>query len=487
MDRSLLAKSLGVAWACCVLGSWFGCDAGAPFPTSQSKEPGRPRRLTPVETARPIRSQADTEDVSLVQDIAPLPPLPELSTSPQFDSGPVRVSEAGPALFNAPALTPEFAEEDGLMPLAPPRSEASVVRLPVVHDTAPAEPTATAGGNGFDRYGLGPQAESLSVLRLPAVPQEADAQQLPPPAFALEDHGAAQLERASVADAERQALHAVELEAARHIRRGIDLAGRNAYFSARSEFIEALKIVTQALDAREQKNSHSEALAAGLQALEESDDLVPQGSTVPSEMDLELIVAAHRTPIFKGEDAAMLAEVSPLTARQRYYTFAQSQLAAAVDQQRSGSMALYLLGKIETALAERNPSRHKTARYKAIVLHQAALMVDGENFMAANELGVLLAHFGNYQLARNVLLHSLRLSAQPAAWHNLAVVYERLGEPSEAGRARRQATLLARSQSIAGSGLHRPPVVWQSPDAFRRRHARHLPAASRSRRTASTR
>ena len=58
-----------------------------------------------------------------------------------------------------------------------------------------------------------------------------------------------------------------------------------------------------------------------------------------------------------------------------------------------------------------------------MVFYQAALLVYPKNFMAANDLGVLLAQCGNYADARTMLEHSLSLSPQSTTWHNLAVVY----------------------------------------------------------------
>ena len=58
-------------------------------------------------------------------------------------------------------------------------------------------------------------------------------------------------------------------EADLHTRRGFELAGRGAYFSTRAEFIMALRLMAQALDAEYQTTIHSRALAAGLTALKE--------------------------------------------------------------------------------------------------------------------------------------------------------------------------------------------------------------------------
>ena len=58
----------------------------------------------------------------------------------------------------------------------------------------------------------------------------------------------------------------------------VELAGRRAYFSAREEFIQALRTLSQAMDVQHGTNAHSAALAAGMRALEEAKDFVPRGA-----------------------------------------------------------------------------------------------------------------------------------------------------------------------------------------------------------------
>ena len=56
------------------------------------------------------------------------------------------------------------------------------------------------------------------------------------------------------------------------------------------------------------------------------------------------------------------------------------------------------------------------------------MLTDSRNYLAANELAVLLAKNGYLQSARTLLQRSVAGSPQPAAWHNLAVVHRYLGE-----------------------------------------------------------
>ena len=92
------------------------------------------------------------------------------------------------------------------------------------------------------------------------------------------------------------------------------------------------------------------------------------------------------------------------------------------------------LGKLNEELAGEKGPGTKAAGPKAIVFYQAALMVCPQNFMAANDLGVMFARNGNYDDARKMLEYSLSLNKQSTVWHNLAVVYESLGWATRPGR-----------------------------------------------------
>jgi hypothetical protein len=254
------------------------------------------------------------------------------------------------------------------------------------------------------------------------------------------------------------------------VRKGFELAGRGAFYAAKLEFHQALRIVAQSLDAQQGGTRRMDALAAGLEALAEADSFVstPPGRT----LDLAAVVASHRTPVLKGAD---LTNVSLIAALQQYYTYAQEQLAVAGGQEPVASVALYGLGKTYAVLPAAGGAV-VTEAPKGIALHQAALLVDSRNYMAANELGVLLARCGQLQAARAALQHSVRLAAEPATWRNLARVHEMLGETSLAREASHQAqhaaSTASRSGTQAGSqrsvaaGAPRQPVVWVDPSTF---------------------
>jgi hypothetical protein len=100
-------------------------------------------------------------------------------------------------------------------------------------------------------------------------------------------------------------------------------------------------------------------------------------------------------------------------------------------------------------------------------LYQAALTVHPEHHHAANELGVLLARYGQLQDARAVLRHCVRNRTNfPAVWRNLARDHEQLGEVDLARRANSEwesaVTRSGRSTGLTG----KPSVQWVDPTTF---------------------
>jgi len=251
-------------------------------------------------------------------------------------------------------------------------------------------------------------------------------------------------------------------QADQHTRRAFDLAGRGAYYSARAECVTALCLLAQALDMQHETDVHSRALAVGLRALEEADDLVPHGGTLAADMDLAAVVSGHRTPVLRGAD---LRRVTPMTALQSYFTFAQEQLGMALGHWPAGSMTLHTLGKIYWAMLQENDPGVVAAESKAMVFYQAALLVDPQNYPASNDLGVLLARYGRWEDARMVLDHSASVGNQPETSHNLAVVHEQLGQPHLAPETQAPGPP-APAQPDPQSDV--PEIRWTQPEAFAR-------------------
>ncbi len=260
-------------------------------------------------------------------------------------------------------------------------------------------------------------------------------------------------------------LELIARQADRKTLHGFELAGRGAYFAARAEFLGALKLIADGLDTEQKTDAHGRALATALTALKEAEDFLPDGSRTEAELDLPRIIAAHDTPVLKNETG----KITAMTATRCYLTFAQEQFAAAAGREVAGSMALRALGKLYDDLAAKKSPSVAAAAPKAIVYYQAALLVFPENYMAANDLGVMLARSGNYLSARKMLEYSVSLSRQSTTWRNLAVVYRQLGQTALAARAEREEAACEqvdvarrRALSLAANA----PVRWVDPQTL---------------------
>jgi hypothetical protein len=222
--------------------------------------------------------------------------------------------------------------------------------------------------------------------------------------------------------------------------RASSMAQRGMLYSARTELLQSLTLLAQALDAQHGTTTHAAALAAGLRALEEARDFSSRSGRSAETVDVAQIAAAHRTPQLHS---APLPN-SPVVAQQQYFAIAQGQLATAVAGQPAGSQLLYRLGRLQTAMAAHDADPLALHGPQAIAFHQAALATDNRNWLAANELGVLYARYGQLADARQLLLHSVSIQPHVAGWQNLAAVHHRLGESDLAARAERERELLAR-------------------------------------------
>jgi len=253
-----------------------------------------------------------------------------------------------------------------------------------------------------------------------------------------------------------------------HVERGFNLAGRGAVMSARSEFLMAVRMIAEALDVFQSTDRHTQALAAGVRALDEAEDFVPRGNRFDADFNVAFMVENHRTPVLHGNDAE---SISPIVAMQQYYTYAQEQLGVAAGSEAVGSLALYGLGKLHGVLAAQNSELVADPEAKAMVYYHAALVTDPQNYMAANELAVWLARYGRYEPARSLLLASLSVAPQPATWHNLSVVHEQLGESGLAELAGREALALmgqgpGSDPGSAPTSMGRFDVEWMHHEAF---------------------
>ncbi|HUT09521.1 MAG TPA: hypothetical protein VMY42_03420 [Thermoguttaceae bacterium] len=275
-------------------------------------------------------------------------------------------------------------------------------------------------------------------------------------------------------------LEQIARQADKKVRDGFELAGRRAYFAARAEFVGALRLIAQGLDAQRRTNAHSGALAAGLTALREAEDFFPAGSRLEADLDLSSIIGGHRTPVLRD---TRTEDLTPMLALRSYFTFAQEQLAASAGHEVAGSMALHALGKLHATVATRGNCGVQAAESKAMTFYQAALLVHPPNYMASNDLGVLLARCGNYREAATAMQHSLSIHQQPTGWQNLATVYEQLGQTELARQARLQSTTASRAETSNGQTLRQSlqgDVVWVDPATFSQTSRGLIPVPQRT-------
>lgn len=261
-------------------------------------------------------------------------------------------------------------------------------------------------------------------------------------------------------------LNDIRRQADEHTRKGVDLANRGALYSAQAEFHLALQVVADAFDQIYGGNHHAQCLANGMQAMKEAEDFAPDASQRSASSACS-IARSHRTPLLTDQ---LDEEVSCLQARRSYYQYACDQFIEAVGNEPVASLALYGLAKLEPMLISgvRNPAPSYSA--KSAALYQAALTVDANNFLSANELAVQYAHLGKWQDAHALLVKWAPQAGQPVMWNNLAVVSNRLQRPQEVQMAQAQAAAssaqFAERERQKGNLATSPGVIWVSPEQF---------------------
>jgi tetratricopeptide (TPR) repeat protein len=258
------------------------------------------------------------------------------------------------------------------------------------------------------------------------------------------------------------ALQVVAQRAMQIADRATGMAQRGMLYSARTELIQALQLIAQALDVQRGTAQHAASLAAGLTALAEARDFSTSAARPGETVDVAAIAAGHRTRLLQNGTATT---ISPVIAQQQYFAYAQNQLTAAVANVGSGSQILYRLGRLQTAMAAHDADPLALHGPEAIVFHQAALATDDKNWLAANELGVLFARYGQLPEARRLLVYSVSVHPHIEGWRNLAVIHGRLGETELARQADHEGQLLARQSGKSTSESHEM-VRWVDPQTF---------------------
>jgi tetratricopeptide (TPR) repeat protein len=247
------------------------------------------------------------------------------------------------------------------------------------------------------------------------------------------------------------------------VQRGYGLAQRGALFAAQAEFVQVLRRVAQAKDVAAGCGDHSQALAAGLRALDEAEDFVPAGIQLEADLNVAIVASSHRTPALHDQPG----DVLPHQAALLYHRYAQEQLAAAVSGEQAGSMALHGIGKIYALLAARSDDDMQLTQ-RATAMYTAALAARRDNHLAANELGVLLCRNGRTVEAVRLFARTIDAAPSALAYHNLAVAQHKLGLQAQAAANERESQRLAAWERASGAVSRREGVRWVSAEEMAR-------------------
>jgi hypothetical protein len=373
---------------------------------------------------------------------------------------------------NPPVANLPFANQPSAQVIPP--AAASSVQLPAAPTSFPAaknpELGALSGGMSYPSAppvatpqptAVQPPSNSNTSLYSAPPPQQQSAyvpaaQQAavpPQPSLAQPQQPSPQIQPSA-------AMNAVAQQAIQMADQAATMARRGMLYSANSELVKGLTLISQSLDVEQGTMAHATALTAGLTALDEAHDFADARNQKGAATDVAVISRNHQTKLSAPLDRG----TSPVVAQQQYFGFAQQQLELAGGGLRASSEILFRLGRLQTAMATHDNDPEALHAPQAIVFHQAALATDANNWLAANELGVLYARYGQLSQARQLLVQSVMIHPHRQGWQNLAVIHRRLGEIDLAQRAAAEIQLLDKQQ---GQTIESNDVVrWVDPKAF---------------------
>jgi hypothetical protein len=330
----------------------------------------------------------------------------------------------------------------------------------------------------FDRRAAAQEPDGMETVR---TPQEPPVQKSAPPPASEKSTVSIAVERgvAQPRPAERNPLpfgppkqtsiplkqtsNELTLQLLPAVQRGYGLAQRGALFAAQTEFVQVLRRIAQAKDVAAGCGERSQALAAGLRALDEAEDFVPAGIQLEADIEVQIVASSHRTPALQdGQD-----NILPHQAAELYHRYAEEQLAFAVSDEQAGSMALHGLGKIYALLAARNDDDMQWTR-RAHTMYSAALVARPDNHLAANELGVILCRSGRTVAAIELFARTIDGAPSSLAYHNLAVAQRKLGLQVQAAANEHQSQRLAALERANGAVSQREGVTWVSSEEMAR-------------------
>ena len=224
----------------------------------------------------------------------------------------------------------------------------------------------------------------------------------------------------------------VEQRALEHLEYGRSLARRGATFAAREEFIQALRLIAESYDMQSQTRDYTAQLADGLRALNEADDFVMVNAERQLNIDVAEVVATHDSKVLSK---SAVGNMSPISAMQMYFHYSTEKITGAVGQSMAAAEVLHAMGKLLQTSSQYDATGKPMDRAKAMVMFQVALSADPTDYRSANELGVLLAQNGKWELAKELFAKSLTINQSPESWMNLARAHEQLGEREHARQA----------------------------------------------------
>lgn len=249
----------------------------------------------------------------------------------------------------------------------------------------------------------------------------------------------------------------VELAAREHLEYGKSLARRGAVFAAREEYLHALRLVCESGDRQSGTRDYTIRLARGLKALDEAEDFFAMSAEEQLRTDLTQVMQSHETRLISAEQAKSFSAIS---AMQVYCQFAAEQISESVGASMVAGETLHAMGKLMIAATRLNQGAESMHLPKSMVMYQAALSANPQDYRSANELGVLMAESGQWQTARDLFARSLLIHKTAEAWQNIAHVHETLGEADYARRAREA------YESMNRNGTADTSLEWASASQF---------------------
>ena len=249
-------------------------------------------------------------------------------------------------------------------------------------------------------------------------------------------------------------------KAVHRIEYGKSLSRRGASYAARQEFLFALGMIAQAIDAQTGGNDYTSALNNAVVAVREAADFYPDNSESRIGMNVARVLETHDTKIVSVREAQNMSRGQVV---QRYLAYAENQFATAGGQHVVSAEAYFCLGKLHYLLSQHSPNPDQLDFVKAILFHRASLANDANNYRSASELGVLLARNGELGEAKRLIKESLIIKQTPQAWKNLAKVHERLGEREFADLAWQEYSFNVQNTK---PGTVPGTIKWTSPEQF---------------------